>query len=187
MRKQDTVAAYEQYRVAFPDGMFVDEAGRRIAKLRSAQQETRQTPPPVPIQPPPQSLGREQAAIQFLHAYLRSWSSDNASALADLSRFYAGSLTFYGQPSKFADVYKDKEKFAARWPLRRYSARPDTIAANCEAGGQYCSVTAVVDWSAASPERNSQSRGSARYELGIAFEGRASKIVLESGKVLARD
>ena len=81
------------------------------------------------------------------------------------------------RPTTFRSTW-DTWVSLARWPIRRFTIRANTLFAQCSAT---CSVAGVVEWDANSVERNEHSVGSANFVVRIAPPG---LIISENGSVL---
>ncbi len=146
-----------------------------------------QSPPLAPAQPGPSAnadapyaSSDEQRARAFLDASMLTWSSDNRQAIAFVGSAYADPVTFYGKVRSRASVVAEKRKFAERWPIRRYAARPGSVTVHCANG--LCTISSLVDWYAHSDERGKTSSGAAQFEL--IWDAATGQIVSESGRVL---
>lgn len=131
----------------------------------------------------PQSL--EQRSAKIMLDYNDFWSRDNGEALPKISVLFAKSVSFYGREMSRSDVMIEKSKFAKRWPIRSYTVDSSTLSSSCISAT--CNVTAVVQWSAKSDERQAQSEGRARLSIEVLFEGDSFKIISEDGEVLKRN
>lgn len=122
----------------------------------------------------------EGSSRRFLEQYLAAWSGGNDEALAFMREAYADAVTFYGKPVTGSAVLEEKRKFAARWPTRLYTLRPDSVRVRCTE--QSCLVGSLVDWYAHSDARGKTSRGAA--ELNLEWDPVSGMIVSESGRVV---
>ena len=155
------------------------QADRPEAGLPAAPAVQSSEPDPAARVAP--AAGPLEAAAEALYIrYLSAWSGPNGSALAYLDAAFDATVTFYGKPTPHRVLMADKRKFAERWPLRAYSARPGSISARCDA--QICTVTGLVDWFARSHSRNKTATGVA--ELTLVHDFARDTIVAETGKVL---
>jgi hypothetical protein len=79
---------------------------------------------------------------------------------------------------------EEKRKFSARWPIRHYTIKTNTLSVQCV---DACSVTGVVEWDVTSTERGVHSVGSANIVLKIAPTGSdiGGLILSENGSVLS--
>ncbi len=140
---------------------------------------------PVPVQPQPSAktdarYADEQRARAFLDASMLTWSSENRQAMAFVSAAYADPVTFYGKVRSRASVVAEKNKFAERWPIRRYAVRPGSVTVECRNG--LCAISSLVDWYAHSDQRGKTSTGAAQLEL--IWDAAIGQIVSETGRVL---
>jgi len=129
-----------------------------------------------------QGQGGDDAAeaATFISDLMDQWSSPNTRALNGLRNIYAAQVDYYGRETSARSVLADKRRFAGRWPLRSYSARPETIVADCFRG--FCLVSGELDFFAFNPDSGNTSRGVARFEYDLDLtNGRISR---EAGSVL---
>ncbi|MGO7979596.1 hypothetical protein ACC691_16980 [Rhizobium johnstonii] len=124
----------------------------------------------------------DQAALAFVAKYHDAWSQPNTQALAFMRNAYADEVDFFGKQVTVADVLKDKETFAGRWPERAYSVRHGSETVRCIAT---CQITGTVEWFTRSPQRGKASSGIADFE--VTWDPRSKKIVGESSKVIKAD
>jgi hypothetical protein len=133
----------------------------------------------------------EVKAAATLAWYLRSWSGQNDQALMWLERAYGESIDYYGKLTAKPVVMGEKKRFAERWPLRTYVARPEATRIQCDAERGQCTLTGIVDWTCRSEARHARSTGSANFQLIIRLmrdQGPVPvvRIVGESGSVISR-
>ena len=130
----------------------------------------------------------QQRSADLSRSYLRTWSSDTRAALADVNRVYAPRVNFYGRVLNRRELAREKERFARRWPVRRYSHHPGTMRVSCSAANQRCMVRSVIDWRTENPTRRAVSAGSSRFEQGVAFAPRSLRPMVfhESGSLISR-
>jgi hypothetical protein len=83
-------------------------------------------------------------------------------------------------------VLKDKEKYVARWPLRSYRVRPDSVRTICEAAASRCRIAGLVDYSLLDPAKNRKTQGTSTFDFGIRFGPDGPKLFYEQGKVLPK-
>jgi hypothetical protein len=133
---------------------------------------------------PPSVERRTELALTAAQGYFRESSMPNAEALAFMRRVYAPELLYFGKWATISDVLRDKTEFVARWPERRYTVRPGTAVASCDAFSS-CLVEGIVDWWAYSAARNSTSTGSASFRL-IFSRLDPPTVVLDESTVLSR-
>ncbi len=119
-------------------------------------------------------------------SYLQLWSTSNQAALADVNQIYGREIRFYGRNVSRRELWNEKRRFTRRWPIRSYGHRPGTMRTDCDVARQTCRVRAIIDWTAADPNRGARSRGASLFELGIDFSGPQPLVRSESGQVVAR-
>jgi hypothetical protein len=97
-----------------------------------------------------------------------------------LAQHYGDTVQYFGSPAPKAKVMLEKQKFAARWPVRHYAVRTDSMSVSCSST---CTATGIVDWNVSSPQRAERSVGSANFSLELAPG--AFVILGENGSVIA--
>jgi len=117
-------------------------------------------------------------------SYLHTWSTNTRAALADVPHIYAPRVSFYGRILDHASLVREKAQFARRWPLRRYSLRPNTVRVRCDEQARLCLLRGVIDWRAESPARRARSGGSATFVQGFELTASRPLIIREGGAVL---
>jgi len=168
--------------------------------LIEARDPTSPTPPPAivdhvqqanlqPPGPPKReawvTAAKESESKSLAHAYLRSWSSGNDEALADLDDFFGPRVNYFGRSVDLQTLVQTKRRFAERWPVRKYRHRPGTMSVRCDSQSERCTVRSVVDWEAASPARRARSNGSLRFELVLDMSGSRPVVRSENAQRLA--
>lgn len=159
-----------------------------VGETEVASKPTSQ-PPPAPTTPASNDASAStpsedpsQAALAFVAQYHDAWSLPNAQAMAFMRQSYADNVDFYGKQVSVADVLKDKETFAERWPDRAYSVRHGSEAVRCIVT---CQVTGTVEWFSRSVQRGKVSSGVADFQ--VVWDPKSKKILAESSKVLRAD
>ena len=94
-------------------------------------------------------------------------------------------VDYYGKLTSRADVLKDKERYVARWPVRSYRLRSETIRASCDEGKSTCRIEGLLDFDLSNPADGRKSSGASSFEFGIRFSRDSGRIFHESGKILA--
>jgi len=133
-----------------------------------------------PASAAPHRLQRE------IQSFLSAWAKGPSVSEAAVARFYAPRVHYYGHWESRFGVLRDKRALARRWPNRRYRLLPGSESARCNRDQSRCTVTAVLDWRARSPQRDARANGAATLWLDLTRRGRVLKIVAEGGNVLAR-
>lgn len=129
-------------------------------------------------------LSRADAAKNFAIDYLASWSARNDVALDATAELYAPRVLFHGRTLSLERLFKEKQRFARRWPERNYRPRWDAIGAECNPAGTVCTVHAVFDYTATNPKRRRTSEGSGALQLVVEFIGEKPVIVAEHSTLL---
>ena len=115
--------------------------------------------------------------------YLQVWSSDSWASVEGVPYVYGPRVRFDGRNFSHADLIAEKERFIRQWPVRRYSHRPGSMQVICNAARQRCGVRSIIDYTAENPRRGTQKHGSARFDLGVSFEGPHPVILYEGGTI----
>jgi hypothetical protein len=125
----------------------------------------------------------QEWAEDLAYSLLDTWSSENRIALAGLASLYAPRVSFFGRVADRSEVEREKRRFAARWPVRRYEHRPGTMTIDCNVAAKICHVRSTIDWRAENPVRPARSQGTAKFELGVSFVGEQPLVAYEGGRV----
>jgi hypothetical protein len=149
-------------------------------------------PPAAPVLPEPESPPQQPAAsladqaAGFVKMYFAHWSESGTTALEFFAGAYASQVMFYGQNIDHEAVLAGKQNYVARWPLRVYSARPDTMHEFCNEANRTCTVTGIVDWDCRNPAHSETTQGSANFSLTVSLLSKRAEIVAENGSVITR-
>ena len=127
-----------------------------------------------------------ERAQAFLSDYYSSWSEANEQALSYFQTVYAPRVDFYGSQISRDKLLALKRAFAERWPLRVYTVRPGTTTISCDAAGQGCKISGIVEWDCRSVARQAHSTGSAQTTLSVNFTEAGPQIFAESGSVISK-
>lgn len=125
----------------------------------------------------------EQEALDFLVTHAENWSRIDQDGLDAVGQAYARRVDYFGNDWSRRQVWRDKQNFAERWPVRRYGLDQDT--ANILCINNMCTVEIQGTFFAHSPERNASSRGLAAHVYIIDMSG-PPEIAAESSDVIAR-
>jgi hypothetical protein len=125
-------------------------------------------------------------AGQFLIDYLSYWSRNNTVDRESMETFYESSIEFYGRPASLENVMAEKRRFVQRWPVRAYTAFPETVRTTCHRQDNVCRVTGKFSFTASDPRSGRSSRGTGLLTLEIAFDGGRPLIAAETSNVLSR-
>ena len=128
----------------------------------------------------------QSSAERFVTAVVESWSGPAKQALTFLATSYADRVDYYGSAKARSLLLEEKQKFAARWPERNYTVRPNTLRSSCEPGSSLCMVEGVVDWISRSEKRGTQSSGTASFSYQVKATDRGFEILGETGSTLSR-
>jgi hypothetical protein len=124
----------------------------------------------------------EAAAEQQVLRLIQVWSSPDDADGSAVRSFYTGQVNYYGRVVPIDQVMVDKTRFAARWPIRHYVVRPQSLSAACVTASS-CTVNGILDWYAANGSTGASSQGAAEFVYNL-YGG---LITYESGKVLSRE
>ena len=129
----------------------------------------------------------ENKSSVFIKKYFLSWSDSDEKAYAFLDYVLAENIFFYGENKEKKEVLKSKLSFIKKWNSRNYLEREDSVKIQCDVKKMLCNVSVIVDWRAISATKNTLSKGSASFELGIDFSKNSPRVNRELGKVLSRE
>ena len=128
-----------------------------------------------------QSTPRQDALIG---SYFAIWDDDSHITPANVEKFYASRLIYYGHPMTRESLLRDKQAFVRRWPERRYGVEPGSASKRCDATEDHCRFTANLLWRTSGP--SGTRAGRSRVTLALAREDGALKIVREGGITLSK-
>jgi hypothetical protein len=128
----------------------------------------------------------QQIARNFVARYYWVSSSEGEASGARIADLYAPSVNFYGTTRASSSILAEKYSYNARWPMRRFALRQNSLTANCDQDFGVCRVTGMVDWDFESLPRNAHSRGTSSFELGIGGINSNPRVVSEFSKVEQR-
>ncbi len=83
--------------------------------------------------------------MRLVIAYYGVWSQPSTD-VEGLTQFYGDTATFYGSNVSRTKIMEEKRKFSARWPIRHYTIKTNTLSVQCV---DACSVTGW--WNGMSP------------------------------------
>jgi hypothetical protein len=92
----------------------------------------------------------------------------------------------HGQRLARPQLLAAKRDYADRWPVRVYTARPDSLHPFCNAAAT-CAVAGTVDWDCRNPQRGTRSVGTAHFILTVRLAGNGVRILAEAGSAIARE
>jgi hypothetical protein len=121
-----------------------------------------------PTGPSPVLPDLQKRATNFVLGVIEQLSEPSELAVMRfLSRVYPAQVEYYGTVKDRDVVIQDKKKFAERWPVRKYTVRPNTMETGCDLAAQQCDVRGILDWIASSEARNVRSSGSAEFAYKV--------------------
>jgi hypothetical protein len=174
-----TSSEMAQYRVT-TDGSTIDPAVP--ARDETAASTTTQGNSGETQRPEAAAATDSERALVFLAKYHDAWSLQNGQAMEFMRAAYADESLYYGKSTSKDVVLRNKETFARRWPIRAYSVRYGSERVDC---GRNCTVSGIVEWFAASPERGNMPSGAAEFVL--VWNPSTEKVQSEIGKVVSTD
>jgi hypothetical protein len=144
----------------------------------------------TPPQPSPPRLATnqptlEQRALAFVTNDMARSEGSAAEYLDYARRSIDDRVEYYGKLIPSADVLKDKERYVARWPVRSYRLRSETIRTSCDESKSTCRIDGLVDFDLSNPADGRKSSGASSFEFGIRFSADGGRIFYESGKIIA--
>ncbi len=141
---------------------------------------------PEPVEATP-ILSQEDRARRFVSEYFAHWSEAGPEALRYFEASYSPEVAFYGRTVARDALMAGKRSYVQRWPVRVYTARPETMRVFCNEATRTCTATGTVDWDCRNPGRGAQSSGAARFLLTVEGAAGEETILAENGAVLSRD
>jgi hypothetical protein len=129
---------------------------------------------------PSQAAGRAAKSAQQLDAYVKIWGRDSGVSAANVQRYYAPQVTYYGKRMSRGQVYRDKLRFIRAWPYRSYRIAPGTFSSGC-GRAHVCSARGVLVWEWKSSARR-RINGASR--LGLTYSD--GQIIKETAIPLRR-
>jgi hypothetical protein len=113
-------------------------------------------------------------------------SGPNERYLKAVNGLYADQVLYFGKERQHADVVSQLTKFVARWPIRSYVVRPQSLKVRCDAQTSKCDVSGLIDFDVKSPARKQRSQGVERVDYSLSFRPgvKLPVIVNESGRVV---
>lgn len=149
--------------------------------------------PPPPLPPPPTSTPRlaanpptlEQRAVAFVTNDMIRSEASTAEYLDYARQSIDDQVDYYGKLTSRADVLKDKERYVARWPVRSYRLRSETVRTSCDESKSTCRVDGLLDFNLSNPADGRKSSGASSFEFGIRFGPDGGRIFYESGKIIS--
>ena len=133
------------------------------------------------------ALSQENRARRFVGEYFAHWSEAGPEALRYFEASYSPQVAFYGRTVGRDSLMAGKRSYVQRWPVRVYTARPETVRVFCNEATRTCTSTGTVDWDCRNPGRGAESSGAARFLLTVAGADGEETILAENGAVLSRD
>jgi hypothetical protein len=121
------------------------------------------------------------AARSRVIAFVADWSEPNNAGVEAMRQYYADPVNSFGSLTDLNSLMAKNYRSAARWPVRSYTIRPDSLTVHCE-NDQFCTVQGMEDFVASNPANGASSYGVASFS----FELRNNLIVNEDGRTLSR-
>jgi hypothetical protein len=168
------------------DGSFYFADSPSSQVISTQQQPSPASPPPQPVAPKLAAIqpSLDQLAIDFVNEDMTRSQGPSAEYLDHARRMLDDQIDYYGQRTSRADVLKDKEKYVARWPIRSYRVRLNTIHTTCDSKTSTCQVGGLVDFNLSDPAKSRKTQGVSSFEFGIRFGPEGPKLFSEQGKII---
>jgi hypothetical protein len=128
----------------------------------------------------------EDRAADIARRYLAVWSTNAYASVEGVPYIYGPRVRFYGRDYTQRMLEDEKRRAIRRWPVRNYAHRPGTMEVICNDATRRCAARSIMDYQVSNPARGTSARGSARFDLGISFEGPRPLILWEGGGKLGR-
>ncbi|KAA2236624.1 hypothetical protein [Salinarimonas soli] len=127
-----------------------------------------------------EAADRDRAALDLAERYLEVWSARNDVMLEATPDLYAPAVGYYGRQTRRSELLAEKRRFADRWPVRRYTHRPETLRVTCDAQARSCLVRSLYDYKVANPGKGTRAQGSSGLALEVSFASDHPVIVSET-------
>ena len=127
--------------------------------------------------------GSKADAELAVQDYLAIWSRNDGVTAANVARFYAPRVTYYGKAFTRQQVLADKQVYIRRWPIRDYREVPGSFQATCDASRALCKVKVLMAWRRGDG-RGHTSTGRARMSFDFVPADGARKIAREAAVLL---
>jgi hypothetical protein len=119
-------------------------------------------------------------AVEVAYRYLATWSSGPA-AQGRMPFVYGDTVQSFGRVSSPDALSDERQSVGRRWPVRSFTHRPGTLRVSCNVPALKCAVRSTVDYRVSDPASHLSERGSARFDLGVGFDGPRPRILYEDG------
>lgn len=105
-----------------------------------------------------------------------------------LNDIYSEQVSYFGKLLPRGDVVNQLTKFIARWPVRNYAVKPESVKVQCNEQTQECHIDGMIDFDAKSQERGQHSHGVATFDYLLSYRpgARWPVIVSENGSIVNR-
>ena len=123
--------------------------------------------------------GTKADAERAVQGYLEIWSRNNGVTSANVERFYAPNVVYYGKVFSRRQVLADKQAYIRHWPVREYREAPGSFRARCDASRSLCRIQVVMVWRRADGRGHFVS-GRARMSFDFVPADGARKIAREA-------
>jgi hypothetical protein len=161
------------------------EKAKSEREMGDAVGQQRRDEPNLDVTPPRQN-DLQSSVERFVAATVESWSGPAKQALSLLATSYADRVDYYGSAKARNFLLEEKQRFAVRWPERKYTIRPNTLTSSCDPGSSECMVEGVVDFISRNEKRGVQSSGTATFSYQVKASDRGFEILGERGSTLSR-
>ena len=139
------------------------------------------TPPTTPAQPAKPT--DEQRAINAAALMIQAGSASNEEAMNFTREFYANEVDYFKKQRPKSEILDDKQRYFARWPVRRFIVDQNSLTAKCQSG--LCQVRGIYDFKVSSPERGRTATGTSNFTYVLDLRN-GYRIVMEDSEVISR-
>ncbi|OZI39970.1 hypothetical protein CEK29_17665 [Bordetella genomosp. 5] len=139
------------------------------------------TPPNTPAQPAKPT--DEQRAINAAALMIQAGSATNEEAMNFTREFYANEVDYFKKQRPKSEILDDKQRYFARWPVRRFTVDQNSLTAKCQSG--LCQVRGIYDFKVSSPERGRTATGTSNFTYVLDLRN-GYRIVMEDSEVISR-
>ncbi|MFJ1301933.1 hypothetical protein ACILG0_18360 [Pseudomonadota bacterium AL_CKDN230030165-1A_HGKHYDSX7] len=139
------------------------------------------TPPTTPAQPAKPT--DEQRAINAAALMIQAGSASNEEAMNFTREFYANEVDYFKKQRPKSEILDDKQRYFARWPVRRFTVDQNSLTAKCQSG--LCQVRGIYDFKVSSPERGRTATGTSNFTYVLDLRN-GYRIVMEDSEVISR-
>ena len=123
--------------------------------------------PQAATQPPRAEPPTPEARVSaFVARYYAALSGPAEQLPRIIEQTVQDPVQFYGRPLARRTLIAQEFAYTQRWPDRRFTIRPDTLAVSCSPASA-CSASGVVDYNVRSAARHTVSSGAERFDMRV--------------------